>query len=125
MKDEKGRPMTYWGGLERPAQKSYAQSWDDTHPKKPAQEPVAWNEEEFNAIAYAYRTCPVHEVKMVNERYQELVDYVLSIAHPHQWQGLSINEEDNFIQQCYMVKTESEAHQLVLDIEQALKEKNT
>ena len=25
--------------LKQPAQKSYAQSWDDTHPKQPAQEP--------------------------------------------------------------------------------------
>jgi hypothetical protein len=44
-----------------------------------AQEPVAWNEEEFNAIAYAYRTCPVHEIEMVSQRYQELVDYVLAL----------------------------------------------
>lgn len=54
-----------------------------THPAPlPAQEPVAWNEEEFNAIAYAYRTCPAHEIKMVSDRYQELVNYVLSITHP-------------------------------------------
>lgn len=44
---------------------------------KEALEQPAWNEEEFNAIAYAYRSCPANEVKMVNERYQELVDYVL------------------------------------------------
>ena len=43
------------------------------------QEPVAFDEEEFNAIAYAYRTCPVHEVKMVSERYQDLLNYVLSL----------------------------------------------
>ena len=49
---------------------------------QPTQEPVAWNEEEFNAIAYAYRTCPAHEIKMVSDRYQELVNYVLSITHP-------------------------------------------
>ena len=46
---------------------------------KEALEQPAWNEEKFNAIAYAYRSCPAHEVKMVSERYQELVDYVLSL----------------------------------------------
>ena len=62
---------------------------------QPTQEPVAWNEEEFNAIAYAYRTCPAHEIKMVSDRYQELVNYVLSITRPapaKQWVGLSDDE---------------------------------
>ena len=45
----------------------------------PAQEPVGWNEEEFNEIAYAYRICPAHKVNMVSERYQDLVAYVLSL----------------------------------------------
>ncbi len=44
-----------------------------------AQEPVGWNEEEFNEIAYAYRICPAHKVNMVSERYQDLVAYVLSL----------------------------------------------
>lgn len=39
----------------------------------------AWNEEEFNTIAYAYRSCPAHEVKMVIEKYKALVAYVLSV----------------------------------------------
>ena len=43
------------------------------------QEPVAFDEEVFNTIAYAYRTCPAHEVKMVSERYQDLLNYVLSL----------------------------------------------
>ena len=43
------------------------------------QEPVVFDEEEFNTIAYAYRTCPAHEVKMVSERYQDLLNYVLSL----------------------------------------------
>jgi hypothetical protein len=47
--------------------------------KQPAQETVGWNEEEFNEIAYAYRICPAHKVKMVSERYQDLVAYVLSL----------------------------------------------
>ena len=47
--------------------------------KQPAQETVGWNEEEFNEIAYAYRICPAHEVKMVSKRYQDLVAYVLSL----------------------------------------------
>jgi hypothetical protein len=47
--------------------------------EQPTQKPVAWNEEEFNAIAYAYRTCPAHEIEMVSQRYQELVDYVLAL----------------------------------------------
>jgi hypothetical protein len=47
--------------------------------EQPAQEPVGWNEEEFNEIAYAYRICPAHKVKMVSERYQDLVAYVLSL----------------------------------------------
>jgi len=47
--------------------------------EQPAQEPVAWNEEEFNEIAYAYRICPAHEVKKVSERYQDLVAYVLAL----------------------------------------------
>jgi hypothetical protein len=31
MKDEKGRPMTYWGGLEQPAQEpvAWATEWED------------------------------------------------------------------------------------------------
>jgi hypothetical protein len=45
----------------------------------PAQEPVGWNEEEFNEIAYAYRICPAHKVNMVSKRYQDLVAYVLSL----------------------------------------------
>lgn len=55
-------------------------------------EPVAWNEEEFNAIAYAYRSCPSHEIKMISERYKDLVDYVLSITHPTTWHSLSDDE---------------------------------
>jgi hypothetical protein len=47
--------------------------------EQPAQEPVSWNEETFNNIAYAYRTCPAHEIEMVSQRYQELVDYVLAL----------------------------------------------
>jgi len=47
--------------------------------EQPAQEPVGWNEEEFNEIAYSYRICPAHKVNMVSERYQELVAYVLSL----------------------------------------------
>ena len=45
-------------------------------------EPVAWNEEEFNAIAYSYRSWLASDPKGVSERYEELVNYVQSIAHP-------------------------------------------
>ena len=65
---------------------------------QPTQEPVAWNEEEFNAIAYAYRTCPAHEIKMVSDRYQELVNYVLSITRPapsKKWVGLSGDDRED------------------------------
>ena len=44
--------------------------------------PVAWNEEEFNAIAYSYRSWPMHDPKGVSVRYEELVNYVQSITHP-------------------------------------------
>ena len=96
-----------------------------------AQEPVAWNEEEFNAIAYAYRICSVHEIERVSQRYQELVDYVLSITHStpnstpdstpaHQWQGLTDYEIGQIIV--------NSKYLLAIDfyraIEQALKEKN-
>jgi len=63
--------------------------------EQPAQEPVAWNEEEFNNIAYAYRSCPINKIEMVSERYQELVDYVLSVTHPAQ--PLSDDEIINLI----------------------------
>jgi len=45
-------------------------------------EPVAWNEEEFNHIAYSYRSWLASDPKGVSERYQELVNYVQSITHP-------------------------------------------
>ena len=45
-------------------------------------EPVAWNEEEFNHIAYSYRSWLASDPKGVADRYQELVNYVQSIAHP-------------------------------------------
>ena len=84
------------------------------------QEPVAWNEEEFNAIAYAYRTCPAHEIKMVSDRYQELVNYVLSITHPApSWQGLSDDEIEEII-----VGKNGTYFNFARAIEQALKEKN-
>ena len=41
-----------------------------------------------------------------------------------EWQGLSISEEDGFIVRVYDANTDEAAHQVVLDIEQALKEKN-
>ena len=88
--------------------------------EQPAQEPVAWNEEEFNAIAYAYRTCPAHEIKMVSDRYQELVNYVLSITHPApSWQGLSDDEIHNL-----MIGKNGVYYNFARVIEQALKEKN-
>jgi hypothetical protein len=88
--------------------------------EQPAQEPVAWNEEEFNAIAYAYRTCPVHKIEMVSQRYQELAAYVLSIANNKKWQGLTADELED-------IKDNSKEgwYQLVRNVEQALKEKNT
>jgi len=45
-------------------------------------EPVAWNEEEFNHIAYSYRSWPSTDPIGVSERYDELVNYVQSITHP-------------------------------------------
>jgi hypothetical protein len=44
-------------------------------------EPVAWNEEEFNHIAYSYRSWPSTDPIGVSERYDELVNYVQSITH--------------------------------------------
>ena len=133
--------------VEQPAQEpvAWATEWEDgewsvshspnmgkqsiplyTNPT-PAQEPVAWNEEEFNAIAYAYRTCPAHEIKMVSDRYQELVNYVLSITHPAPaWQGLS---DDEIIDMYFQASISPQPHQSIINfiraIEQALKEKNT
>jgi hypothetical protein len=45
-------------------------------------EPVAWNEEEFNHIAYSYRSWLASDPKGVADRYDELVNYVQSITHP-------------------------------------------
>ena len=45
-------------------------------------EPVAWNEEEFNHIAYSYRSWPSTDPIGVSERYDELVNYVQFITHP-------------------------------------------
>ena len=101
---------------------------------QPAQEPVAWNEEEFNAIAYAYRTCPAHEIKMVSDRYQELVNYVLSITHPApSWQGLSDDEIQDAWYKLYPLDKNNLWDDMMIGkhldkfahaIEQALKEKN-
>ena len=92
---------------------------------QPAQEPVAWNEEEFNAIAYAYRTCPAHEIKMVSDRYQELVNYVLSITHTApSWQGLSDDEIDDFMFESCDAENGYSITDLIKLVEQALKEKN-
>ena len=85
---------------------------------QPAQEPVAWNEEEFNAIAYAYRTCPAHEIKMVSDRYQELVNYVLSIIYPApSWQGLSDDEIRS-------LDLDNDVISVIFQTEKLLKEKN-
>ena len=99
---------------------------------QPAQEPVAWNEEEFNAIAYAYRTCPAHEIKMVSDRYQELVNYVLSITHPAPaWQGnkefvgLSDDEREILYDKAIEMPLANLWNDYAYLIEQALKEKNT
>lgn len=35
-----------------------------------------FNEEEFNAIAYSYRSWPAHDPKGVSDRYQELLNYL-------------------------------------------------
>jgi hypothetical protein len=40
------------------------------------------NEEEFNHIAYSYRSWPSTDPIGVSERYDELVNYVQSITHP-------------------------------------------
>ena len=95
--------------------------------EQPAQEPVAWNEEEFNAIAYAYRSCPAHEIEMISERYQDLVDYVLSITHPApSWQGLSDDEIDSvWFEVVKENNFEGTGKYFARAIEQALKEKNT
>ena len=45
-----------------------------THPVK------QFNEEEFNAIAYRYRSWPLHDPKGVSERYQELLNYIKEIT---------------------------------------------
>ena len=55
-------------------------------------EPVAWNEEEFNHIAYSYRSWLASDPKGVSERYQELVNYVQSVAHPAK--TLTISDKD-------------------------------
>ena len=87
------------------------------------QEPVAWNEEEFNAIAYAYRTCPIQEVELVSQRYQELVDYVLTIATPpsREWVGLSDAEIDAI----FPLGDDVDVLDVARGIEKALREKNT
>lgn len=35
-----------------------------------------FNEEDFNAIAYSYRSWPAHDPKGVSDRYQELLNYL-------------------------------------------------
>lgn len=86
--------------------------------EQPAQEPVAWNEEEFNAIAYAYRAFPSSEVKMVSEKYKALVDYVLSIAnHAPAWQGLTSEEIES-------LDLDNDVISVIFQTEMLLKEKN-
>ena len=58
--------VAYYKG-KQPAQEYLTRAQQVIRANNSAQEPVAWNEEEFNAIAYAYRTCPAHEIKMVIE----------------------------------------------------------
>jgi len=94
--------------------------------KVSAQEPVAWNEEEFNAIAYAYRTCPVYEMEMVSQRYQELVAYVLSIANNKKWQGLTDDEALQIYIDDPAIASHKDPHLIkyARAIEQALRIKN-
>jgi len=44
----------------------------------------SFDEDEFNHIAYNYRSWPAHDPKGVSERYQELVDHVKSITAPRE-----------------------------------------
>lgn len=89
----------------------------------PAQKPMAWNEEKFNAIAYAYRASPSSKIKMVSEKYKALIDYVLSIANPApQWQGLSDNEINQLY---YSLKDINDFKDIIRVIEKKLKDKNT
>ena len=92
------------------------------------QEP-AFNEEKFNEIAYAYRSCPPNEVSLVSKKYQDLVNYVLSISHPATWQSLSDNEIEYL--ECLKAPPvhpdfidDDSWHDFARAIEQALKEKN-
>ena len=103
--------------------------------EQPAQEPVAWNEEEFNAIAYAYRAFPSSEVKMVSEKYKALVDYVLSIAnHAPSWQGnkefVGLSDDEIGVLFDIVMANDTESTEFFgIDfaraIEQALKDKNS
>ena len=102
MKDEKGRPMTYWGGLEQPAQ-----------------EPVAWMYE----VNHTYTNFDTEEPP--SDTYDE--DTLVPLyTHPRQWQGLTDDEIDAaadetdkvFATSIFWVKEFARA------IEQALKEKN-
>jgi hypothetical protein len=77
---------------------------------KQAQEPVAWiyngNLHEFDPSDWA--TEPV----------------IPLYTHPHQWQGLTDDEKDNFIVMAIEIEFGVEAQELVCAIEAKLKEKN-
>ena len=84
------------------------------------------NSNDTDQIGSIYRTHPAPSCQECENLKHDLEGYMdanKSLIN-REWQGLNISDEDNFIKQCYMIKTESEAHQLVLDIEKTLRIKN-
>jgi hypothetical protein len=79
--------------------------------EQPAQEPVAWMSKmgSFTAIAETKKQLP------------KGTEPIPLYTHPHQWQGLTDDEIDNFGK----IHRHGSLQALVSAIEQALKEKNT
>jgi hypothetical protein len=99
--------------LEQPAQKSYDQSWYDTHPKQPAQEPVY-----FVQHPNGYGWIDVNKDEYNQEKYDE--DKWKLYTHPHQWQRLT----DDEIYKIRLLFSPINFLGIIRAIEQALKEKN-
>jgi hypothetical protein len=121
--DEKGRPMTYWGGLEQPAQ-----------------EPVAWK---AVALRLGENLALVGPDNYYSFSPFEWLDWALKHTHPHQWQVLTEDEIKELLASVgwifpdsikttdsdYSLKAVLEAYKKIISairaIEQALRSKNS
>ena len=93
--------------------------WSKYRHTHPVKEPLDWNEEEFNHIAYSYRSWLASDPKGVSDRYEELINYVQSITQP----ANLTDEEIMFISETFedrVVNTKQQWSACILDFARAI-----